>query len=207
MGECACVSVHGANRLGTNSLLDLVVFGRRAGRHMADYVNHAAPAPVPADAADFAQEWISHLTEKKEGPHGGRILDEMQTSMMENIGIYRNETDMARSVKEIESLRERYRLVRAQDRGSSFNTDLLELIELGNLLDLSWVTAISALNRRESRGAHSREDYPDRDDPNWLKHTLAFLEKGAVRLAYKDVDCGSFGRYKGVYQAKRRIYG
>jgi len=108
--------------------------------------------------------------------------------MMENIGIYRNETDMARSVKEIEGLRERYRLVRAQDRGSSFNTDLLELIELGNLLDLSWVTAISALNRQESRGGHSREDYPDRDDPNWLKHTLAFLEKGAVRLAYKDVD-------------------
>lgn len=188
VGECACVSVHGANRLGTNSLLDLVVFGRRAGRHMADYVNHADLATVPADAADFAHQWITRLTEKKEGPHGGRILDEMQTTMMENIGIYRNETDMARSVKRIEGLREQYRLVRAQDRGSSFNTDLLELIELGNLLDLSLITAISALNRQESRGAHSREDYPDRDDPNWLKHTLAFLEKGAVTLSYKDVD-------------------
>lgn len=111
VGECACVSVHGANRLGTNSLLDLVVFGRRAGRHMADYVNHADLATVPADAADFAHQWITRLTEKKEGPHGGRILDEMQTTMMENIGIYRNETDMARSVKRIEGLREQYRLV------------------------------------------------------------------------------------------------
>lgn len=188
VGECACVSVHGANRLGTNSLLDLVVFGRRAGRHMAEYVNHADPTPVPGDAADFALEWIARLTDNRKGPHGGHILEEMQTTMMENVGIYRNETDMNRAVETLEGLRERYKAVRAQDRGKSFNTDLLELIELGNLADVALITAISALNRQESRGAHSREDYPDRDDPNWLKHTLAYLEGDRVRLETKDVD-------------------
>ena len=188
VGECACVSVHGANRLGTNSLLDLVVFGRRAGRHMADYVSHGDLAGIAADATDFAKEWITRLTEKKKGPHGGHILEEMQQTMMEKVGIYRTETQMARAVGEIQTLRERYMLVRAEDRGSAFNTDLLELIELGNLLDLSLITAVSALNRRESRGAHSREDYPDRDDPQWLKHTLARLEKDDVGLTYKDVD-------------------
>ena len=188
VGECACVSVHGANRLGTNSLLDLVVFGRRAGRHMADYLKHVDHVQAPRDAADFARQWIARLTDGKEGPHGGRILEAMQTAMMENVGIYRNEKDMARAVKELKILRDRYRLVRAQDRGKSFNTDLLELIELGNLTDLALITAVSALNRRESRGAHSREDYPDRDDGNWLKHSLAYLEMDGVRLAYKDVD-------------------
>jgi succinate dehydrogenase / fumarate reductase flavoprotein subunit len=188
VGECACVSVHGANRLGTNSLLDLVVFGRRAGRHMAEYVNHAELTPAPADAANFAQKWMARLTDKKEGPHGGRIREEMQTTMMAHVGVYRNETDMARAVKQLETLREQYALVRAQDQGRAFNTDLLELIELGNLLDLAFLTAISALNRQESRGAHSREDYPDRDDPNWLKHTLACLEGDRVRLDYREVD-------------------
>ena len=188
VGECACVSVHGANRLGTNSLLDLVVFGRRAGRHMAEYVTHADPTSVPGDAADFARQWIARLTDKKKGPHGGLILEKMQTAMMENVGVYRNETDMAKTVKQLETLREQYLMVRAQDQGTSFNTDLLELIELGNLADLAFITAVSALNRQESRGAHSREDYPERDDPNWLKHTLAYMEGDRIRIDYKDVD-------------------
>ncbi len=188
VGECACVSVHGANRLGTNSLLDLVVFGRRAGRHMADHVKHSDSTPVPDDATDFSRQWIARLTDKRKGPHGGRILEEMQTTMMENVGVYRNETDMARAVKQLETIREQYRRVRSQDQGTSFNTDLLELIELGNLADLAFITAVSALNRQESRGAHSREDYPERNDANWLKHTLAFLEGDRVRLDYRDVD-------------------
>ena len=105
VGECACVSVHGANRLGTNSLLDLVVFGRRAGRHMAEYVHHADPAGVGSGATDFSQEWISRLTENSKGPHGGHIRDEMQRTMMENVGIYRHEDDMIRAVNEIRDLR------------------------------------------------------------------------------------------------------
>jgi len=187
-GECACVSVHGANRLGTNSLLDLVVFGRRAGRHIGDYIRKAdAPRVSEADAGP-ARAWIEHLTDGKSGPHGGHIMEEMQTLMMEKVGIYRNAGDMQAAVESLQALRERYRTVRVQDTGKSFNTDLLEVIELGNLLDLSLVTAAAALNRRESRGAHSREDFPERDDAGWLKHTLAFLEGDAVRIGYKPVD-------------------
>jgi succinate dehydrogenase / fumarate reductase flavoprotein subunit len=198
-GECACVSVHGANRLGTNSLLDLVVFGRRAGRHIGDYVKQVDAPKVGQDAADFANDWIYRLTDGKTGPHGGHISDEMQTVMMEKVGIYRNARDMQVTVDALEQLRQRYRTVRVQDTGGQFNTDLLELIELGNMLDLSLITAVSALNRKESRGAHSREDYPDRDDDNWLKHTLAYLEADQVRIDYKPVDTS-------IWKPKPRTY-
>ncbi|MBT8344780.1 MAG: succinate dehydrogenase flavoprotein subunit [Desulfofustis sp.] len=198
-GECACVSVHGANRLGTNSLLDLVVFGRRAGLHIADYVKQAAVPAVDESASAESQAFISRLTDGAEGPHGGYITDEMQTTMMEKIGIYRNEKDMAAAVEEIKELRERYVTVRVQDTTKQFNTDLLELIELGNLLDLSLITAESALKRQESRGAHSREDYPERDDDNWLKHTLAYLEGNEVRLDFKEVDTS-------IWEPKPRSY-
>ncbi|NNK57809.1 MAG: succinate dehydrogenase flavoprotein subunit [Desulfofustis sp.] len=198
-GECACVSVHGANRLGTNSLLDLVVFGRRAGLHIADYVKQAAVPAVDESASAESQAFISRLTDGAEGPHGGYITDEMQTTMMEKIGIYRNKKDMAAAVEEIKELRERYVTVRVQDTTKQFNTDLLELIELGNLLDLSLITAESALKRQESRGAHSRRDYPERDDDNWLKHTLAYLEGNEVRLDFKEVDTS-------IWEPKPRSY-
>jgi succinate dehydrogenase / fumarate reductase flavoprotein subunit len=187
-GECACVSVHGANRLGTNSLLDLVVFGRRAGRHIGDYVKQADPPQLAADAADPAREWITRLTDGRTGPHGGHIMDEMQTGMMEKVGIYRNAQEMQAAVGQVQALRQRYQSVRVQDTSKPFNTDLLEIIELRNLLDLALITAVSALNRQESRGAHSREDFPERDDAAWLKHTLAYLEGDTVRLGYKAVD-------------------
>lgn len=198
-GECACVSVHGANRLGTNSLLDLVVFGRRAGQHIGDYVKRVEVPQVGEDAADFAKAWIARLTDGKPGPHGGHITDEMQTVMMEKVGIYRNVGDMQAAVEALEELRARYQTARIQDTGRQFNTDLLELIELGNLLDLSLITAVSAQNRQESRGAHSREDYPDRDDDNWLKHTLAYLEGDQVRIDYKTVDAS-------IWEPKPRTY-
>nr|WP_306793060.1 succinate dehydrogenase flavoprotein subunit [Desulfopila inferna] len=199
VGECACVSVHGANRLGTNSLLDLVVFGRRAGRHIGDYVKHAEIPQLSEAAADPAREWLSGLTEGKSEHHGGHIADEMQTVMMEKVGIYRNDAQMQTAVAEIRQLRERYREVRVQDTSARFNTDLLELIELGNLLDLSLITATSALNRTESRGAHSREDYPLRDDDNWLQHTLAYLEEDSVRIDYRPVDTS-------IWEPKPRTY-
>jgi succinate dehydrogenase / fumarate reductase flavoprotein subunit len=198
-GECACVSVHGANRLGTNSLLDLVVFGRRAGQHIGDYVKQVDKPTVGKDAADVARSWIDRLTDGKSGPHGGHITEEMQTVMMENIGIYRNSGDMQAAVDTINQLRERYRSARVQDTGKQFNTDLLELIELGNLLDLSLITAASALNRKESRGAHSREDFTERDDDNWLKHTLAYLEGDTVHIDYKAVDTS-------IWEPKPRTY-
>jgi len=198
-GECACVSVHGANRLGTNSLLDLVVFGRRAGKHIASYVKEAQLVMPEEAAADFAASWIKRVTDGNQGTHGGHITDEMQTVMMEKVGIYRNETEMKSAVKEIQSLRERYQKVRVQDTSKSFNTDLLEIIELGNLLDLSLITATAALDRQESRGAHSREDFKERDDENWLKHSLAYLEGDAVRLDYKAVDTS-------IWEPKPRTY-
>jgi succinate dehydrogenase / fumarate reductase flavoprotein subunit len=198
-GECACVSVHGANRLGTNSLLDLVVFGRRAGQHIGDYVKEVAAPTVGQDVSGRASGWISQLTDGQPGPHGGHIMDEMQTIMMEKVGIYRNAQDMQTAVEQIQNLLDRYQQVRVQDTGQSFNTDLLELIELRNLLDLSLLTAASAVNRQESRGAHSREDFPDRDDDNWLKHSLAYLSDGMVRIEYKPVDTS-------IWEPKPRTY-
>ncbi len=198
-GECACVSVHGANRLGTNSLLDLVVFGRRAGRHIGEYVKEVEVPAVSEDVTDTAAGWIKQLTDGQSGPHGGHIMEEMQTTMMANVGIYRNEKDMQAAVGQIQNLLDRYQQVRVQDSGSAFNTDLLELIELRNLLDLSLLTAAAALNRQESRGAHSREDFPDRDDDNWLKHSLAYLNGDTVRIEYKKVDTS-------IWEPKPRTY-
>lgn len=198
-GECACVSVHGANRLGTNSLLDLVVFGRRAGQHIGDYVKAVELPSVSQNAADTARRWIEQLTDGQTGPHGGHIMEEMQVAMMEKIGIYRSAVDMQAAVDQVQDLLKRYQQVRVQDTGRAFNTDLLELIELRNLLDLSLLTAASALNRQESRGAHSREDFPERDDDNWLKHTLAYLEEDTVRIEYKTVDTS-------IWEPKPRTY-
>lgn len=187
-GECACVSVHGANRLGTNSLLDLVVFGRRAGRHIAEYIKDAGLVMPDDSVTGMARDWISRLTDGAAGTHGGHITEEMQLTMMEKVGIYRHESEMQEAVAAIQQLRQRYRSVRVQDTSTTFNTDLLELIELGNLLDLSLITAEAALKRQESRGAHSREDYALRDDDKWLVHSLAYLEGDSVRLDYKPVD-------------------
>ncbi|RJQ65367.1 MAG: succinate dehydrogenase flavoprotein subunit [Desulfobacteraceae bacterium] len=198
-GECACVSVHGANRLGTNSLVDLVVFGRRAGQHIGDYVKQADAPKVSEADADSGRAWIAHLTDGQSGPHGGRLMEEMQITMMERVGIYRTAGDMQSAVETIQSLRESYRAVRVQDTGKQFNTDLLEIIELGNLLDISLITAATALNRKESRGAHSREDFPQRDDEGWLKHSLTYLDGDAVRIDYRPVDIS-------IWKPKPRTY-
>ena len=187
-GECACVSVHGANRLGTNSLLDLVVFGRRAGIHISQTVQEMDRLTVAPDADQTARRWISRLTDGKKGVIGANLAEKMQSVMMENVGIYRNETDMACAVRELSNLRASYRDVRVRDTAAAYNTDLVEMIELGNLLDLALITAEAAKHRTESRGAHSREDFPKRDDKNWLKHSLAFLEVDVVTIDTKTVD-------------------
>jgi succinate dehydrogenase / fumarate reductase flavoprotein subunit len=198
-GECACVSVHGANRLGTNSLVDLIVFGRRAGRHMSEFVNQVDLVAAPADAADPTGQMLDRLG----GPRGDEQAEKIRTSMkalmMDSVGIYRRGDEMTRAVRELQSLRQAMKQVRIGDTSKGYNMDVLELLELQNLLDLALVTAASAENRKESRGAHAREDFPDRNDKEYLKHTLGWLEDGSVRLGAKPVDLS-------IWEPKPREY-
>jgi succinate dehydrogenase / fumarate reductase flavoprotein subunit len=187
-GECACVSVHGANRLGTNSLVDLVVFGRRAGKHIADFVKKADLGPVPKDADQPARAEVARLSDGKKGPHGGALREEMETVMMEKVGIFRTEPELRAAEEKVRELRGRWTEVRAQDHSSRFNSDILGIQELQNLMDLALLTAAAARQRTESRGAHARDDFPERDDGKWLRHSLAWLENGKVRLGSRPVD-------------------
>ena len=190
-GECACVSVHGANRLGTNSLVDLIVFGRRAGKHIADYVKNIDSGSIPGGIEKVWEERVHKLkTEKGDMP--GNYYKRMQDIMMRKIGVYREGSEMAEAVKEIKKLREEYREIRVQDSSKNFNMEVLSILELENLLDLSLHTAAAALNRQESRGAHSRNDFPERDDTKWLKHALTLIKNGKVEIDYKPVDISSW---------------
>ena len=174
-GECACVSVHGANRLGTNSLLDINVFGKRAGRFAVEYAKTAKHVPVPKDAAD---DTIA-LIEKARAANGTEkvavLRKELQDTMDKNAQVYRTEESLNEALEKIAELRVRYENISVQDKGQRFNTDLLEAIELGFLLDLAEVLAITARERRESRGGHYREDFEARNDEKFMVHSMAYL--------------------------------
>ncbi len=187
-GECACVSVHGANRLGTNSLVDLVVYGKRAGAEMSRFVKDADFGPLPAAPDDRARKKLTALLTGKKGKSRGEIMAKMQEVMMEKVGVFRTGEEIKKAIAEIQTLREEFRDVQVSDTGKGFNTELLEVLELSNLLDLAYLTASAALNRSESRGAHSRDDFPQRDDENWLKHSLIWLDGDRPTIGYKDVD-------------------
>ncbi|MFE9023025.1 succinate dehydrogenase flavoprotein subunit [Streptomyces sp. NPDC007808] len=191
-GEVACVSVHGANRLGTNSLLDINVFGRRAGIAAAEYSQRADFVELPEDPAQLVIEQVERLRTSTGTERVATLRKELQETMDANVMVFRTEQTIKTAVEKIAELRERYKNVSIQDKGKRFNTDLLEAIELGNLLDLAEVMAVSALARKESRGGHYREDYPNRDDVNFMRHTMAYREVGddgseTVRLDYKPV--------------------
>ena len=199
-GETACVSVHGANRLGTNSLLDLVVFGRRAGIAMAQFCRENELPPLPADpTAEIAAEF-SRILATTDGEPAARLREEMQDVMQDEVGIVRTGAGMQKAVDKVRELKQRFQNVVVMDKGRHFNTDILEAWELKNLLDLAEVTAVCALNRTESRGAHMREDYGTRDDQNWMKHTLAYQRAdGRIDIDYKPVTLTRF-------QPKERVY-
>ncbi|NLU72316.1 succinate dehydrogenase flavoprotein subunit [Streptomyces sp. HNM0575] len=191
-GEVACVSVHGANRLGTNSLLDINVFGRRAGIAAAEYASTAGFTELPENPAAFVEGEVENLRDATGNERVVEIRKALQDCMDKNVMVFRTEQTLKEAVEEIGELRKRYRNISVQDKGRRFNTDLLEAIELGNLLDLAEVTAVSALARKESRGGHYREDYPNRDDVNFMRHTMAYREVGddgteSIRLDYKPV--------------------
>ncbi|MCX7520964.1 succinate dehydrogenase flavoprotein subunit [Microbacterium sp. STN6] len=174
-GECACVSVHGSNRLGTNSLLDINVFGKRAGTNAVNYVKDADYAPLPEDPARPIREMLESM---RGGLGTERIADlrkTLQDEMDKNAQVFRTDETLDEVTRTIHALRERYKNVAVQDKGKRFNTDLLEAVELGFLLDLAEVVVYSARNRKESRGGHMRDDYPKRDDENYMKHTMAYL--------------------------------
>ncbi|WP_057359975.1 succinate dehydrogenase flavoprotein subunit [Mycobacterium tuberculosis] len=196
-GECACVSVHGANRLGTNSLLDINVFGRRAGIAAASYAQGHDFVDMPPNPEAMVVGWVSDILSEHGNERVADIRGALQQSMDNNAAVFRTEETLKQALTDIYALKERYSRITVHDKGKRFNTDLLEAIELGFLLELAEVTVVGALNRKESRGGHAREDYPNRDDVNYMRHTMAYKEIGAdkegpelrsdVRLDFKPV--------------------
>jgi succinate dehydrogenase / fumarate reductase, flavoprotein subunit len=202
-GECACVSVHGANRLGTNSLLDINVFGKRAGVYASSYANSVDMPVVSSLDAVATSTLIENILANQSGESVAAIRSGLQKTMDYNAQVYRTETTLKQALVDIDELTMRYHNISIPDKGKRFNTDLLEAIELGFMLDLARVTVVSALNRAESRGGHAREDYPHRDDTNFLCHTLAYRnivnDYDTVRLEYKPVSITK-------YPPKERVY-
>ena len=197
-GECACVSVHGSNRLGTNSLLDINVFGKRSGRAAAAYAATADFVELPDDPAGPV---VAELEAIRTRPDGERVADiraELQQTMDTNAQVFRTQESLEQALEDIKALQKRYRAVAVQDRSRSFNTDLLEAVELGFLLDVAETVVVGAINRKESRGGHFREDFPKRDDAGYMRHTLAYrrpLPTDGHRLWSNDSDGDHEGEF------------
>ncbi|AKJ68523.1 succinate dehydrogenase flavoprotein subunit [Pandoraea thiooxydans] len=186
VGECSCVSVHGANRLGTNSLLDLVVFGRSAGDHIIDFVKSAGEhKPLPADAADRALERLARLDGSSSGEYAQDVANDIRKTMQTHAGVFRTSELLAEGVQQIKDVAERVQHIHLKDKSKVFNTARMEALEVANLIEVAKATMIAAEARKESRGAHAHRDYPDRDDENWLRHSLWYSDDN--RLEYKPV--------------------
>lgn len=212
-GETACVSVHGANRLGTNSLVDLIVFGRRGGMKMAEFVKGSDWKPLPADPTEEIRAEFERIRTSKGGSKPGEMRAKMQQTMMDNVGVFREEASMQVALDDLKELRERFHTdISIDDKGKVFNTDLVEAWELGCMIDLAEVTARSAMNRTESRGGHSREDYPKRNDKEWLVHSLAYHSGDLTKPAYKldtdkkvDLSLWEEEKAQGIEESKQKF--
>ncbi len=205
VGECACVSVHGANRLGGNSLLDLVVFGRAAGLHVEElWQSNQLPdfSYVSEEDIDASLARYNRWENSKDGEGPAVIRDEMQRVMQEDFGVFRTGEVMESGIKRLQALRERLSHAKLEDKSRIFNTERINALELDNLMATAYATALSAIARTESRGAHSREDFPKRDDANWIKHTL-YLEEGEV-IDYRPVNTSP--KYIEPFEPKERVY-
>jgi len=198
-GECACVSVHGANRLGCNSLLDLLVFGRRSGLAMKQAISKVDHGTLSNESLRIVEEKIKNLFNAKGKEKIGEIRQRMQSLMMEKGSVFRNEEGLKEGIEEIRSLKERYKNIGVTDKRKAFNFELMEAMELDHQLALSEVILFSALHRRESRGAHFREDFPNRADRYFLKHTLVFQTPKGPEVKYKPVKITRF-------QPEARVY-
>ena len=208
VGEAACVSVHGANRLGTNSLLDLVVFGRAAAHRAAELVKPGqSQPPLPPKAGEAALARLDRFRHAKGGSTTGEIRLAMQKTMQDHAAVFRNSASLAEGVEKMRGHWQRMEDIRVNDRSLIWNTDLVEAMELDNLMGNAMVTVVSAEARKESRGAHAHEDYPERDDVNWLKHTLAWCDaSGAVRLDYRPVTLTTLTNEVQSFPPKARVY-
>jgi succinate dehydrogenase / fumarate reductase, flavoprotein subunit len=199
-GEVACVSLHGANRLGTNSLGDLIVFGRRAGVAAAKFAAAAELEPISDDADRRAMDLIERTKNASGKESVGKIRSDMQQSMQDNASVFRTEETLSREVETLRELNARYLNIGVSDKGDRYNTEVIEAIELGFLLDNAEALVHGALNRKESRGAHAREDFKDRDDKNFLKHSMIYRrEIGQTEVKWRDVILGK-------YEPKPRTY-
>jgi succinate dehydrogenase / fumarate reductase flavoprotein subunit len=199
-GECACVSVHGANRLGTNSLLEASLFGRRAGKSIVRFLRQAREFPeLPPDSAKDALGEVERVLSASGKEKVGEIREELQRKMMTECGIFRDAAKLEKLAGDLKELEKRFGSIGIDDRSEKFNYDLLEAIELGHMLDFAELIVAGALKRQESRGAHSRTDFPKRDDDKWLKHTLAWKHGGKIDFDYKPVVITRF-------QPKERTY-
>ncbi len=186
-GECACVSVHGANRLGTNSLLDINVFGKRAGIYAVEYAKKAKHVPVPKDAAQGVLDLLEEMQNSTGTEKIAVLRKELQDTMDKNAQVYRTEESLDEALEVIAGLRKRYKNIQVQDKGARFNTDLLEAVELGFLFDLAEVLVVTSKERRESRGGHFREDYPTRNDEKFMVHSMAYKNGKKIKVDWKPV--------------------
>jgi succinate dehydrogenase / fumarate reductase, flavoprotein subunit len=203
-GECGCASIHGANRLGTNSLTDLLVMGKSSAVTMIDFIRTAGKEhrPLPGDAGDFSRARVSRLDSQTGGEDVNEVRGEIQRTMQAHCGVFRFPDLLQQGVAKIKAVAERVKRTQIKDKSKVFNTARVEALELENLIELARATMVSAAARRESRGAHDRADYPKRDDVNWLKHTLWFRD--ADRLDYKPVHLKPLSVES--FEPKARVY-